>query len=41
MQYVIVKIKFFKEQQSKRLLSSLAGIKTSLSQIPLLGLILF
>ena len=34
------KLKFIKEQEAKGLLSSL-GIKTPLSQIPLLGLLLF
>ena len=34
------KIKFIKEQEANGLLSSL-GIKTSLSKIPLIGLLLF
>ena len=34
------KIKFIKEQEASGLLSSL-GIKTSLSKIPLIGLLLF
>ena len=37
---VVKKSKFIKEQEASRLLSSL-GIKTPLSKIPLLGLLLF
>ena len=36
LQFIIVKLKFLKEQEAKGLLSSI-GIKTPLSQIPLFG----